>query len=175
MTDKTYTSVLAVLEPPSTWHHNWVELLTNFRQQLPIVDASGRKAPLSTYLLFLLSKPDKNYCAYLNSIMCITHIPEFQRYLEELKQDATVIACTDDSNFQQELSAFGDIEKAVEHPHLYISPLFRYIMAMHMSYDFLVDDDLYNEAQNQLRKNPYFFTTYGPEFIDYMPLLWEEI
>lgn len=178
MQDKLYASVLAVIgTPPSTWHHDWLDMLTGLRTKLPALVVNGVtvNAPISTYLMYLLSRPDKNYCAYLQSIMCAENVAAFAEFFEEARKDAAIIAATDDSNFQQELTAFDDLEKTIENPHLYISPLFRYIMAMYMSYDFLVTDCLYRDAKYQLRQNPHFFEAYGEEYKTYMPLLWEEI
>lgn len=178
MSDKLETSIIAVLgEIPSTWPHYWYQSIQTVKERLPRLQVNGilQSSPVSTYLIYLLSKPDKNYCAYMQSITSDPILSEYNHYFSDLANDAHVIAVTDVSNFQQELDAFDDIEKAICKPHLYISPLFRYMRSMEMSYDFLVDDILFHDAQYQLRKNPYFFEAYGDELKIYMPLLWEEI
>lgn len=135
----------------------------------------GYPMPFSTYLLFVLEQGHLNRLCYVNALIHDTILQKFSDGYAEMQADANTTAIVDQKNFQSEACAFQDIAKAISSPHLAISTLYRYMVAIQMSLDSLITDDLFTEAKLQLRKNPYSYFAYGPKFVPFLPLRWRDL
>lgn len=135
----------------------------------------GYDMPFSTYLLFVLEQGQVNRLCYVNAMIHETLLKQFVDGYAEMQTNANTTAVVDQKNFQSEAFAFQDIAKAISSPHLAISTLYRYMIAIQLSLDSLITDDLFATAKMQMRQNPYLYFAYGPKFVQFLPLRWRDL
>ena len=135
----------------------------------------GLEVPLTTFLAFAKAHLRIDLVATFASVFSEKMKMMFEAHLSELADKAKVQVGLDDGNFKAEVAAFGDISRAVTNPHLEISALYRYMAAVQQSQLDAISDALVAEAVGVLRDNPYLYFAYGTEFLQLMPIAWEDL
>ena len=135
----------------------------------------GYRVPLSTYLLFAQQGLRFDLSTIYSIIFSEKMFKRFKDNMPVMSEAANTQAVLDARSFESEVSAFNNIEQAVREPHLDISELYRYMVAMQRGLVFCVDDTMIAKAIDQLRRNPYLYLAYGEPFYELMPIGWEEL
>lgn len=131
--------------------------------------------PLTTFLLFAKKELGLTLSIQFTAVFSEKIKNSFLEHLLTLEDQSRVQVALDDGNFKAEVAAFGNMEEAITHPHLDVSPLYRYMAALQQSLLVCVDDKLISDAVSWLRYNPYLYFAYGDAYVPLMPVAWEGI
>lgn len=149
------------------------EIQTRFDQ---IPDPSpGYKYPIISFLVFATQNCRFDLSTLYRVVFSDGMFKRFYNQIPVLQEEARTQAVLDAKNFESEVKAFKDIEAAIKNPHLDISELYRYMVALQQGMLFCIEDKLITKAITALRRNPYLYFAYGDEFIELMPTGWEEL
>lgn len=175
MNDYIERSVIAVFGGvPDTWGGSYVEKLKALHANLPEV-SKGFKMPLSTYLYWLLD--NYGYSPKVTFLPSLCSVKTYNLFLEKLQilyEDSLLRVALDLKACETQVTAFGGVDSCIFEPRLYVSPVYRYILAQEHGMGMLLEGtDVYDTALTQLRKNPYTYFAYGD--IAQMPVRWEEL
>lgn len=135
----------------------------------------GRDMLLTTYLLFARSSLRFDNSANFDAVFSDKMKSAFIEHTSTLRSQAPVQVALDGGNFRAEVTAFSSMELAITDPHLDVSALYRYMVAIQRGMLMCVDDTLVEEAVSALRTNPFLYFAYGDDFIPYMPIAWEDL
>lgn len=160
--------------PPYGWNtsqrmHDIEQMLYTFPR------VNERIMPLTTYLLYAKSQLRFDLSTQFTAVFSENMKNKFVEHLRELEEKAKVQVSLDDGNFKAEVAAFGDMETAIQHPHLDVSPVYRYAAAVQQGLLAYIDDQLIADAVAVLRVNPYLFFAYGEGYVPLMPIAWEDL
>lgn len=175
MTDEAVKRALYVVYGgiPQSWFFRLKDIAA-FISNLKKLD-DRHEVPATTYLMYARQESRFDLQTAYNVIFSTNLGNKFEETLPVMKEEATVQVKLDVKNMESEVRAFGSIETAIVNPHLDISPVYRYTVAIQQSLLHLVDEELVNKAVVLLRRNPYLFWSYGNDYIDLMPISWEAI
>ena len=134
-----------------------------------------RVVPLTTYLLYAKSSLRLDLVTRYEAVFSERMRSSFVDHLDILRNQASVQVPLDDGNFKAEVTAFANMEMAIMAPHLDVSPLYRYMVAIQQGMLMCVDDNLVADAVSCLRTNPYLYFAYGQDFEDLMPIAWGDL
>lgn len=160
--------------PPYGW--NTYERFSHIQEvlrQLPKVN--GREVPLTTYLLFAKASLRMDLIIRFDVVFSENLQSQFASHMRQLEDQSKVQVTLDDGNFKAEVTAFASLEMAIKEPHLDVSPLYRYMVAIQQGMLTCIEDSLVSEAISALRVNPYLYFAYGPDFEVLMPVTWEDL
>lgn len=161
---------------PQPWAFRLNEIADFIENKIPhMFSLEEKHTPLSTYLIYAKGEARFDLQLAFNVVFSEKMKNSFCTHWTEMKENSKVQVNLDVKNLKSEVNAFGSIESAIVNPHLDISPIYRYTTAIQQSLLHLVDEDLVAKAVLMLRTNPYLFFAYGEDYVDLMPITWEDI
>lgn len=131
--------------------------------------------PITTYLIYARQETRFDLQTAYNAIFSANLSKKFEEAMPVMQEEACVQVKLDVKNMESEVNAFGSLDSAITNPHLDISPVYRYTVAIQQSLLHLIDEDLVSKAITMIRRNPYLFWAYGDAYIDLMPISWEDV
>lgn len=175
MTDEAVKRALHIVYGgvPQSWSFRLKDIAT-FISNLGKLD-DKHEIPATTYLIYARQESRFDLQTAYNAIFSTNLGAKFKETLPIMKEEATIQVKLDVKNMESEVKAFGSLDSAITNPHLDISPVYRYTVAIQQSLLHLIDEDLVNKAIILIRRNPYLFWSYGADYIDLMPISWEAI
>lgn len=158
---------------PQAWSFRLNDIAC-FISNIPKLDGE-HAVPATSYLMYARQATRFDLQTAYNAIFSVNLSKKFEESMPIMKEEACVQVKLDVKNMESEVNAFGSLDSAITNPHLDISPVYRYTVAIQQSLLHLIDEDLVNKAITMLRRNPYLFWSYGESYIDLMPISWEDV